>query len=106
MPEKRTLFKVGCGAVAASAIVAGVVFEVVQHDKLVAFGENGKMSTQDYEFMSYVSTYGKNYKTAGEFKSRQALWSVHDSKIAAYNAAGHTSKVGHNFLSDMTPTEL
>jgi hypothetical protein len=68
--NKRTLFKVGCGAVAASAIAAGVVFEVVQHNKLEAFGSNGKMSTLDYEFMSYVSTYGKQYATTGEYSQR------------------------------------
>jgi len=68
--NKRTLFKVGCGAVAASAIAAGVVFEVIQHDKLEQFGQSGKMSAQDYEFMAYVSTYGKNYPTLKEYKKR------------------------------------
>jgi len=107
MPEKRTLFKVGCGAVAASAIVAGVVFEVVQHDELTAFGENGKMSTQDYEFMSYVSTYGKQYATTQEYKMRASNWARSDVAIKRHNADPKaTSKTGHNYLSDMSPQEL
>tara|TARA_B110000285_G_C14894753_1_gene500295 strand:- start:539 stop:784 length:246 start_codon:yes stop_codon:yes gene_type:complete len=81
MQNKRTLFKVGCGAVAASAIAAGVIFEVIQMDKVSQFNSDGTMSASDYEFMSYVSTYGKSYPTKSEFKMRQSNYAVADSKI-------------------------
>ena len=69
--NKRTLFKVGAGAIAASAIAAGVIFaETSSNGGNHQFGSDGKMSQSDYEFMSYVSKHGKNYKTAGEYKMR------------------------------------
>jgi hypothetical protein len=78
MQNKRTLFKVGCGAVAASAIAAGVIFEVIQSDKISQFNADGTMSASDYEFMSYVSTYGKSYPTKSEFKNRQSNYAIAD----------------------------
>lgn len=48
MQNKRTLFKVGCGAVAASAIAAGVIYEVVQQDKISQFNSNGNMTSEDF----------------------------------------------------------
>jgi len=43
--NKRTLFKVGCGAIAASAIAAGVIFEVTsKNGGDNQFGSDGKMS--------------------------------------------------------------
>ena len=106
MQNKRTLFKVGCGAVAASAIAAGVIFEVIQSDKISQFNGNGEMSTQDYEFMSYVSTYGKNFPTKSEYKMRASNWATADAAITAHNDdPAATSKVGHNFLSTYSSAE-
>jgi hypothetical protein len=81
MQNKRTLFKVGCGVVAASAIGAGVIFEVINNQKISQFNGDGTMSAEDYEFMSYVSTYGKNYPTKTEYTQRATNWAVANSFI-------------------------
>merc|ERR1712166_362003 len=100
MPEKRTLFKVGCGAVAASAIAAGVVFEILQNEKISQFNTDGKMSAQDYEFMSYVSTYGKSYPSKSEYKMRASNYAVADIAINKHNSdPAATSKCAHNKFS-------
>lgn len=107
MQNKRTLFKVGCGAVAASAVAAGVIFELMQQEKLHQFSESGKMTPQDYEFMSYVSTYGKSYPTATEYKQRASNWARNDAKIREHNNNPRaTSRCGHNFLSTWSESEL
>ena len=106
MQNKRTLFKIGCGAVAASAIAAGVIFEVIQADKISQFNGNGEMSGQDYEFMSYVSTYGKNFPTKSEYKMRASNWATADAAITKHNLNPlSTSRVGHNFLSTYSSAE-
>ena len=65
------------------------------------------MSTLDYEFMSYVTTYGKQYATPQEYKMRASNWALTDVKIQKHNAdKRNTSTCGHNALSDMTMTEL
>jgi hypothetical protein len=106
MQNKRTLFKVGCGAVAASAIAAGVVFEVINNEKISQFSNNGAMTAEDYEFMSYVSTYGKNFPTKTEYKSRASNWARADDAIRKHNKMAHrTWKMAHNRLSDWSTAE-
>jgi hypothetical protein len=60
--NKRTLFKVGAGVVAASAIAAGVIMTQTGSNAS-QFSNNGQMNAQDYEYMAYVSKHGKNYST-------------------------------------------
>ena len=106
MQNKRTLVKVGCGAVVASGIAAGVIFEVMKKENVSQFaGDN--LSQDDYAFMSYVSEYGKNYPTGTEYKQRQSNWAVADAKIRQWNAnPNKTSTVGHNHFSSYSPAEL
>ena len=104
MQNKRTLFKVGAGAVAVSALIAGVVIGTESSSQ---FSSDGKMTSQDYEFMSYISTYGKSYATTSEYKQRQSNYAAEDSRIRAYNADPNaTSTCGHNALSDKSEVEL
>ena len=78
--NKRTLFKVGCGFVAVSAIAAGVAFEVLQQENISQFGGDN-LSESDYEFMAYVSQYGKNYPTKSEYKMRAQNYMLAASAI-------------------------
>ena len=64
------------------------------------------MTSQDYEFMSYISTYGKSYPTKSEFKNRQSNYAIANSKINEFNASGSTSKVAHNKFSTWSSTEM
>ena len=105
MQNKRTLFKVGCGAVAASAIAAGVIFEVSQKDHMDKFGASGKLSSEDYEFMSYVSTYGKTYPTVTEYNQRQSNWAMTNREIEKCNKEQKHSRCGHNHFSAMSKEE-
>jgi len=50
------------------------------------------MSAEDYEFMSYVSTYGKNYPTKTEYKMRASNWASADKEISAFNAKAGQKK--------------
>ena len=60
--NRKTLFKVGCGGVAVAGIGAAILFDVINQKNLHQFsGDN--MTAQDYEFMAYVTEYGKNYET-------------------------------------------
>jgi hypothetical protein len=107
MQNKRTLFKVGCGAITASAIAAGVIFEVTQrNDDLSKFGTNGKLTSEDYEFMSYVSTYGKTYPNVPEYSQRQSNWSRASEKITKCNREQKHSRCAHNEFSTWSSAEL
>jgi len=72
-----------------------------------AFKIGETMSTEDYQFMKYVSEYGKSYGTVAEynfrlnqFKSRVAAHQLHNSENGA------TSTQGVNFLTDRTDEEI
>jgi hypothetical protein len=70
------------------------------------------LTTEDYEFMSYVSTYGHNYQTTEEYKMRAAIWKEKDDFIKNYNAGGaaghhhrHHARMRHNKYSHNTKAE-
>lgn len=59
-----------------------------------------------FEYMQYISKFGKNYATVEEFNTRMALFAERDAWINWFNSnPERTSTVGHNFLSDMTEQE-
>jgi C1A family cysteine protease len=60
----------------------------------------------EFMYMQYVQMYGKNYTTMKEFEARFDAWKQTDAFINEHNssnASGH--RVGHNFMSDMSPEE-
>ena len=61
---------------------------------------------QTFEFMQYVSKFGKSYTNVEEFNLRLSLFTVRDKIIKEWNADfTNTSRMGHNFLSDWTEAE-
>jgi hypothetical protein len=70
----------------------------------VAIGSSDVMTTVDYQFMDYVSQYGKSYGTTAEFEFRKAVFAQRLEEIEELNSRnGMTSTVGINMFSDYTP---
>ena len=63
------------------------------------------MTAQDYEFMRYVTEYGKTYGTKAEFEFRSALFKQELAHIEEENAKGNTHTLGLNHMSDWTEEE-
>ena len=63
------------------------------------------MTAEDYEFIRYVSKYGKSYGTKAEFEFRSAQFKQTLSKVAALNEENETSTHGINKFSDFTAAE-
>ena len=94
--NRKTLFKVGCGGVAVAGIAAAILFDVINQNNIHQFnGEN--LSPQDYEFMSYVTEYGKNYETKYEYKQAAARWAESDKAIKEYNAGAAGGRRRHSW---------
>jgi cathepsin L len=71
-----------------------------------AESDAGLMTAQDYEFMSYVTEYGKTYGTKAEFEFRAALFKQELAHIEEQNASGNnTHTLGVNHMSDWTVEE-
>jgi C1A family cysteine protease len=60
MRDRKTLFKAGCGAVIITGIAAALVFNSIREKNLHQFSGDD-LTKEDYEFMMYISTYGKSY---------------------------------------------
>ena len=108
--NRKTLFKVGCGGVVVAGVAAGILFDVIKEKNLHQFsGDN--LTAQDYEFMSYISTYGKSYETKEEYKLRAGQYAKTDAAIKECNAGGagvkhhRRSWTKHNKFSTWTHAE-
>jgi len=78
------------------------------HKLLAALGLKGQdqlMTSADYEFMRYVTEYGKQYATKAEFDHRAGIFKKSLQAIEEHNAAGNTHQLGLNHLSDYTDAE-
>jgi C1A family cysteine protease len=65
------------------------------------------MTSVDYQFMDYVSQYGKSYGTTAEFEFRKAVFAQRLQDIEEHNSNNEmTSTVGINLFSDFTSEEL
>jgi len=64
------------------------------------------MTSQDYEFMRYVTEYGKSYGTKSEFEFRSATFKDTLAHIEEHNSKnGETHTLGLNHMSDWTEEE-
>ena len=78
------------------------------HKLLAALGMKGQeqlMTSADYAFMRYITEYGKQYATIGEFNQRAAIFKKNLLLIEEHNASGKTHQLGLNHLSDYTDDE-
>jgi len=59
------------------------------------------------EFVQWMTTHGKNYRSIEEFQERFAIYRVKDSQIEEAIASGIVgpSTIGHNKFSDRRPEE-
>jgi len=64
-----------------------------------------QMTSQDYEFMGYVTEYGKQYGTKAEFEFRSALFKETLAHIEQHNSGNETHTLGVNHMSDWTEEE-
>jgi hypothetical protein len=73
---------------------------------LALAGAASAISLETFEFMQYVSRFGKQYNTVEEFNMRLELFTAVDKEIKEWNSTdGITSTMGHNFMSDYTDAE-
>lgn len=64
------------------------------------------MTSVDYQFMKYVSTFNKMYATVEEFAARKEAYAAINEEIEAINSnPASTHVAGHNKFSDWTPME-
>ena len=69
-------------------------------------GKETLMTAQDYEFMRYVTEYGKTYGTKSEFEFRSAQFKETLAHIEEQNSSGNnTHSLGVNHMSDWTEAE-
>jgi len=89
------------GAAAALGLVA-INYQAPESTNLFL---SDVMTAEDYEFIRYVSTYGKSYGTKAEFEFRSAQFKQTLGKIAALNEENGTSTHGINKFTDFTAAE-
>lgn len=64
------------------------------------------INASSFEFLQYVSKFGKQYASLDEFNMREALFKALDAEIQEWNAREDiTSTMGHNMMSDWTAEE-
>jgi C1A family cysteine protease len=67
----------------------------------------GVMTTEEYEFMGFVSSYGRSYATKAEYNFRLAQFTKRVAEHKRWNAMpGQTSTQGVNHLTDRTDDEI
>ena len=64
------------------------------------------MTQVDFDFMKYITNFGKRYATKEEFNARLALFKQADQEIKEHNLLGRTWTMGHNEFSDWTEEEF
>jgi C1A family cysteine protease len=69
--------------------------------------DEGLISATEYEFMGFVSSYGRSYATKAEYNFRLAQFSKRVAEHKRWNAVeGQTSSQGVNHLTDRTDDEI
>jgi len=54
------------------------------------------IDVDEFDFMKYLSKFGKMYKTVEEFDMRKGLFILTDLKIKAHNSRPANYTLGHN----------
>ena len=69
--------------------------------------QNDVISATEYQFMGFVSNYGRSYATKAEYNFRLAQFTKRVEEHQRWNAVeGQTSTQGVNHLTDRTDTEI
>merc|ERR1719476_328825 len=92
----------GLGASAALAVIA-LNYQAPEGTQLF---QKEELTAADFEFIRYVSEYGKSYGTRSEFEFRNAQFKETLAKIEAHNSSNDaTHTVGINHMADWTHEE-
>ena len=93
----------GLGATAALAVIA-LNYQAPEGTQL--FSNPELLTAEDYQFINYVSNFGKRYGTKAEFEFRSNIFKNNLKKIEEWNNADNTHTLGINEFSDKTETEM
>jgi hypothetical protein len=64
------------------------------------------LSEIESSFLSYITKFGKSYKSIEEYEQRLRNFAVKDALIKQHSQEeGHTYTVGHNHMSDWSDEE-
>lgn len=63
------------------------------------------LAENDYDFMNFITQYGKSYGTVEEFNFRAGIFAETHAAIAKINAEQNTHTAAHNKFSDYTHAE-
>lgn len=63
-------------------------------------------SSEEFEFMNYITKFNKSYQNAEEFAMRFENYLRHDAMIKAHDAAVEGYTVAHNIFSDRSEAEM
>jgi C1A family cysteine protease len=63
------------------------------------------LNSMDFEFVNYISKFGKHYESIDEYSLRFSLYRKVDMEIQRINDTERSSVHGHNHLSDWTAEE-
>jgi len=78
------------------AALAAVAFNYQSGEDTELF-MNHRLSQTDYDFMKYVSDWGKSYGTKAEYEFRKAQWEKTDKAIVEeMSQNGNTFTLAHN----------
>ena len=66
----------------------------------------GNQPAYHLEFMQYLSTHGKSYRSREEYEMRAALFRKSYDFVMEWNAGNHSSTVELNKFADMTDEEF
>lgn len=72
---------------------------------LAAVAQAKVLSTNDFNFVNYISKFGKQYSTLEEYNLRYNRYMDIDAQIKHFNETERSSVHGHNHLSDWTHEE-
>jgi len=78
------------------------------HKLLAALGMKAHdhlMTPADYDFMRYITEYGKHYGTRSEYDMRLGIFKETLKTIEEHNNGGNTHQLGLNHMSDYTAWE-
>ena len=64
------------------------------------------VASMDYQYLRYVATFNKEYKTLQEYKERRDRFSRTEVILKSLSHELLTSTVGHNKFSDWTHEEI
>jgi len=87
-----------------AAALAGLAYNYQSGEDTELFMSH-RMRQADYDYMRYVSNWGKSYGTKAEFDFRQKIFEAKDKELNEIMSQNGSFTVEHNMFSDWTAEE-